>query len=63
MSKRDDNEATDSVAVPIVHPSEDEKGETDTRYPSEDVKRLISAEAMINSRVEGRCWEMECRSL
>ena len=42
MSKRDDNEATDSVAVPKVHPSEDKKRETDRTYPSEDVKRLTS---------------------
>ena len=61
MSKRDDNEATDSVAVPMVHLSEDEKRERDTTYPSENVEKLISAEAMINSRVEGP-WEMECRS-
>ena len=51
MSRRDDNEATDSIAVPMVDPSEDEESETDTTYPSEDLKRLIPAEAMVNSRL------------
>ena len=47
MSRRDDNEATDSIPVPMVDPAEDEKRETDTTYPSEDLKRLIPAQAMV----------------